>query len=118
MNFNEIVEELKKIAQEKIEINPGLLEDYPYCNDETEYYKYMFADSILDGTSLGKVVEVHHKGGSGQGEMWELVLHFVDHNVYIKLEGYYSSYDGKDFSGDELFEVFPKDKMVTFYEEK
>lgn len=40
-----------------------------------------------------------------------------DH-VYIKIEGYYSSYDGVDYDTVEnsIYRVYPKEKTITVYE--
>jgi len=98
MNFKEIVEKL----------------------DQLEISKHDFAYEEWDRKAMeeafGEIDEVFHKGGSGQGEEWSVVKHFVDHNVYIRLDGFYTSYDGANFDDEKLFEVFPQEKTITIYE--
>ena len=64
---------------------------------------------------LGKVEEVDRYGGRGQGDTWYSVKHFVDHDVYIKTEGYYSSYSGTDFEYGYGTEVRPVEKTIIVY---
>lgn len=66
---------------------------------------------------LGKIEEVDSYGGEGQGEKWYSVKYFVDHDVYIRVDGFYSSYNGTDFEGwGECKEVRPQTKQITVYE--
>jgi hypothetical protein len=62
--------------------------------------------------SLGKCVDIDAYGGEGQGETWYRVKHFVDHDVYIKVDGFYTSYDGTDFEDwdEACSEVRPTEK--------
>ena len=62
--------------------------------------------------------EVHQYGGEGQGDHWESVKHFPEHDIYIKVVGYYSSYSGTDFNDwkSACSEVKPKEKQITVYE--
>lgn len=68
-----------------------------------------------DVIGLGEIVEVDRYGGEGQGERWWTVKHFVDHDVYLKTSGHYSSYNGTDFY-DWGKEVKPVIKTVTVFE--
>ena len=117
MNFEEIVDRLKEIAHEIISKDENALDDYDNCSYK-DYYKYVFADGLFEDNEFGTVAQVQKKGGTGQGDHWNIVKHFVDHNVYISLDGFYSSYEGKDFSGYSLREVFPQEKTVIVYSEK
>lgn len=67
---------------------------------------------------LGEVKEVDQYGGEGEGENWWSVKHFVDHNVFIKVSGFYQSYNGTEFYNgwEECSEVKPVEKVVTVYE--
>lgn len=68
---------------------------------------------------LGEFNEIEQCGGEGQGDEWYSVKYFEDHDVYIRVDGWYSSYNGVDFSGDWdscCKEVRPIERMVTFYE--
>ena len=97
LNCNEILEVLK----EKLEnVSTFAYEDY----DEEEL-------------GLGKIEEIYQHGGEGEGSNWWSVKFFKDHNVYIKVSGYYTSYNGTDF--DEGWEccteVKPQTKTITVY---
>jgi len=97
MNFEQIMEVLK----EKI-------------NDVSEF---AFEEYDKYELGLGKINEVDQVGGEGEGDHWHSVKHFVDHNVYIYVRGWYSSYSGTDFSGwDSCKEVKPQEKTITVYE--
>ncbi len=72
------------------------------------------------GLGLGDcTLDVWKKGGLDEGSDWRRVHHFVDHDVYIEVYGFYSSYDGVDFSDDwneHVKQVVPKEVMITVYE--
>jgi hypothetical protein len=100
MNFQEIVEVLEKLTS-----------------------KNSFSDDYDEDDSMEKVIStvgpcpvVDQKGGEGKGESWYIIRHFTDHNVFIRLNGYYSSYSGVDFDGYDYVEVKPKVKTITVYE--
>lgn len=42
------------------------------------------------------------------------ILHFTDGDLFIKVTGYYASYDRTHWDS-EITQVFPKQKMITFY---
>ena len=66
---------------------------------------------------LGKWKEVDSYGGEGQGETWWTVIHFKEIDTYIKINGFYTSYDGTQFDGwGELSVVQPRQKTITVYE--
>lgn len=70
---------------------------------------------ILTRLGLGEVEKVDEYGGEGQGEKYYSVHHFKDHNVYIKINGYYQSHYGVEFNNPP-YEVFPKQITKTIYE--
>lgn len=125
----EIPEDLGKEEQDKKdEIYSIIKED---CNNEYSKYKehpkykeyeslkYSYQakeEYILQQLGLGKIAEVDQYGGEGQGEDWYSVKHFVDHDVYIKTQGFYTSYHGTDFDYGYGKEVKPVERTVTFYE--
>ena len=85
--------------------------DYQRVSDEWSALprpQKLLSDEWLISLGLGEVVEVEQKGGEDQGSEWYSVKHFVDHDVYIKTEGYYSSYNGTDFHDGYGFEVRPQ----------
>lgn len=71
---------------------------------------------ILKQLGLGIVEEVKQRGGEGQGETWYSVKHFKDHDVYIRTDGFYSSYNGTDFDYGIGTVVTPQEKVITVYE--
>ena len=86
-----------------------LLDENYNLND----FKYLHDENNGD---LGDVKQVYHYGGSDKGTHYETVNHFVDHDVYIKLEGYYTSDSGVEYDGYYYEEVKPKEKLVIVYE--
>lgn len=70
----------------------------------------------LKQLGLGEIKEVDSYGGEGQGETWYVVNHFVDHDVYIRTDGFYSSYNGTDFDEGFGSEVRPISKTITVFE--
>lgn len=101
MNAKEIIQEISAAIE-------GEWEDF-------------FGLDLSDGTlsyiesKVGVFEEVQNYGGEGKGDAAYSVYYFKDHDTYLKLDGYYSSYNG--FSFDEPpFEVFPKTKTITVFE--
>ena len=62
--------------------------------------------------------EVAQEGGEGEGDIWYSVKYFPDHDVYIRIDGFYQSYIGVEFYNgwDCCSEVRPKEKTITVYE--
>lgn len=77
---------------------------------------YAYGDFDEDELGLGKIEVVDRYGGEGQGERWWRTRYFVDHDVYIKTIGYYSSYNGTDFDYGYGEEVRPVQKTITVFE--
>lgn len=69
-----------------------------------------------EALGLGRVELVDSYGGEGQGETWYAVWHFVNHDVYIRIDGHYTSYNGVDFYQGYGREVRPVEKVVTVFE--
>ena len=82
------------------------VEEFAHYNDTSNMF------------NLGEMKEVSQYGGSGKGENWYAVKYFKDHDIYIRVNGFYSSYLGVSFdSWDEcVFEVRPENKTITVYE--
>jgi len=88
---------------------PELDSDYESRKQRREEY--------LKTTKFGTVNVVDQHGGEGEGEEWYIVYHFVDHDVYVRVDGWYQSYHGTEFDGwGSCREVRPQQRMVTFYE--
>lgn len=65
---------------------------------------------------LGGWEQVEQQGGEGQGDEWFSVKYFPAHDVYIRTDGWYTSYHGTDFENGYGYEVRPKEKVITVYE--
>lgn len=90
------------------EILSKLINQFP----EVEDYAYSNG-----GDDIGEVQIVAKVGGEGEGTTWYKVFYYVDHNVYIKVDGFHQSYSGVDFDGwEDVSEVRPKEKTITIYE--
>lgn len=73
---------------------------------------------VVDGID-GTIEVVDTAGGEGQGDHAHIVFKVVTvdgDEQYFKIDGYYSSYDGTDWDGSDLFEVRPIERTVVFYE--
>lgn len=97
MTYQEIIEELKKSNRD--------LEDFAYENI-----------SFIPGLTWEEIEQI---GGEGEGDHWHSVKYFPEHNIYIKITGYYQSYNGTEFYGgyDECCsQVTPQQRTITVYE--
>lgn len=85
---------------------------YPEAKYNTPEYQ------IYISPELGEEIEIEQVGGEGEGSHWHSVKYFKDHDVYIKVTGYYSSYNGTDFDEgwDCCSEVRPEQKTITVYQ--
>lgn len=88
------------------------LEDY--FDGDVSAFAYEDYDESEIG--LGEIVEIEQYGGSDQGSTWYSVKHFVDHDVYIRTDGYYQSYNGTDFYDGIGKVVTPQQKTITVFE--
>lgn len=84
--------------------------------EELDFSKSDYGYGEFDEVIFGPTEQVYSKGGEGKGEDWERVYHFIDHDVYLSMSGYYQSYDGVDFEGYKPTQVFSKEKTITVYE--
>lgn len=68
--------------------------------------------------NIPKFYEIDQYGGEGKGDTWYSVKYFPDHDIYIRVDGFYSSYNGTDFYNgwDCCSEVRPQKKTITVYE--
>lgn len=74
-------------------------------------YDY-FDHNVLE---LGPIKVVDKYGGEDCGSEYYKVYYFEEHDVYIRIEGWYSSYDGANFD-DYGSVVRPAQKTITVYE--
>ncbi len=85
-----------------------------FTEGELTLSEFGYMDYSSEELGLGPVEEVAQRGGEGEGEDWYSVQYFKEHDVYIRIDGYYNSYNGTDFDND-VYEVFPSEKTITVY---
>ncbi len=74
-----------------------------------------FSDFGYSGDDLGNIKVVDSYGGEGMGDDYWMVIHFMDHDTFVQMDGWYTSYDGGYFDSDPYL-VTPKEKTITVYE--
>lgn len=75
-----------------------------------------FAYEFDNREGFGKAEIVHEEGDTeGGGDYSCVVRYFEEHDVYIQVTGFYSSYEGTDWDND-FQEVKPKEKTITVFE--
>jgi len=74
-------------------------------------------DDIIEWEDLpfGKVELIDEYGGENCGSDYWKVYHFIEHDVYIRIDGWYQSYHGTEFN-NAPYEVKPQQKVITVYE--
>lgn len=67
---------------------------------------------------LGSCENVSHYGGEGMGDIYYDIYYFHEYDLYVKVSGFYTSYDGVDYYDFEssISIVRPKEQTVTVYE--
>ena len=61
-------------------------------------------------------VSISENGKLNHGNTFKTVYYFEDHDVYLSINGWYSSFLGMDFEDAEIKEVTPKQKTITIFE--
>lgn len=89
MTFDEIVAKMRELG-----INEEKFGDEDFDYQELE-------------NAVGEWEEVDSYGGEDQGSDYFIVVRFIEHNVYMRLDGYYRSYEGTNWSHSSFQEVFP-----------
>lgn len=97
MNYEELLKEIKAQGGDVSEFGYG---------------------DISKDEPIGPFKLVDRGGGLDQGSNWYRVYYFENHDVYIKISGYYQSYNGTEFGNwdEAVSEVRPKTKIITVYE--
>ena len=84
--------------------------------------EYLFEEVNNSGETISKhsiLGIVEQKTWVANTDEMNTVIHFKDHNVYIKLEGWYDSYgQGEHQYTDAIYEVFPKTIETIIYQNK
>lgn len=94
-----------------------------YHNQSNKRFRsaYLNENNEITVEGLGRIKVVEQKGGYSElqegasGMEWHIVRHFVDHDVYIRLDGYYTSYEGLDISRAKYKQVKPKERVIVEY---
>ena len=100
--------EMEKYSQEFQDLYASYSNN-PYPYKET-------VEEFLYGVGIGPIDEVDQYGGEGEGDTWYSVKYFPAHDVYIRIDGFYSSGNGTEFVDGYGYQVFPKEKTITVYE--
>jgi hypothetical protein len=58
------------------------------------------------------------RGSTGDHDSCTTVIYFKEHDVYLALEGWYSSQEGSMFEDDNWHQVYPKQITRTIYTTK
>ena len=64
---------------------------------------------------LGEIEEVDQGGGPDKGNDWFRVFYFKEHDVYLRTDGWYSSYSGTEFDDGFGKLVIPVEKTITTF---
>lgn len=109
LTFSQIIKHVQKYYNDSVD-------DFAY--DERRDFKNTGNSFDYECPELGVMKEVEQVGGEGEGDTWYSVKYFQDHDVYIKVSGWYQSYNGTDFGdwNEACKEVRPVEKTITVYE--
>lgn len=77
--------------------------------------EFAYEEYSPEDLGLGEVKVVDKYGGPDKGSTWYKVQYFVEHDVYIRTDGWYSSYDGTYFDEGYGSVVKPVEKTIIVY---
>ncbi len=77
---------------------------------------FAWGDFDSEELGFGEFDEVDQYGGEGQGDTWYSVKYFPKFDLYIRTDGFHSSYNGVEFYDGYGEEVRPAQKTITVYE--
>jgi len=133
MDFQEI-----KKKFDELNITPSMLGDNfeNYCENNTEDVDYsdsikinIFGEDIVEETGsyndLSKKIDKRFREIFGDysynrtrnNDDVTVIFCFQDHDVYVMLDGWYSSYRGDDFSDATFKQVRPQEKVIITYKQ-
>lgn len=84
-----------------------------YFGGDVAMWAFQDYDELQLG--LGEIEEVDGGGGYEKGSDWFRVFYFKEHGVYLRTEGWYSSYSGTEFEDGFGKLVTPVEKTVTVF---
>lgn len=105
-----IVDKIKELDLLEVFFNE---DNYSYKEIENEQGETVENNKEYLEQIFGKVEWLDSRKDTS--EFWSIV-HFVDHNVFVKIVGEFDSYMQYDHSYDSVHEVFPKQVTQTVYE--
>ena len=88
------------------------------CDDvrsPLDYSQFAYGNYSSEDWGVGPFIEIEQKGGEGEGDDWMAVFHFTEHDVFIRIDGYYASYDGTYFDS-KPYEVTKQERTITVYQ--
>jgi len=111
MNYEEIKLKLTEIGITANNMGEYGLNDevYDYQDEDEKEFEEILEENFGN-------IEIVEKSYQHDGHECWCVYYFKDHNVYIKYEGYFSSYDPTNFR--RITEVFPEEKTIIVYNGK
>ena len=78
--------------------------------------EFYFEDSFIETHGAE---EVDSEGGNeGEGEYCHKIILFKEENIFIKIQASYYSYEGVELDYAEVYEVEPREVVVTQYFKK
>lgn len=114
MNFEEI-----KARLIELKVTPEMLADWAtedYYGHDNEDGDYVDEDSMKAlMKEFGSINSPESYGGEGEGETYYVVVYFKKHDVLMKLDAHYQSYDGTDWSYTEFKEAMKVPKTGFEY---
>lgn len=101
--------------------NPGGGEKYAKWREDLDKIPSHFSivrEDFKVSKNLPNWEEVEQYGGEGMGDTWYSVKYFPEHDIYIKVTGWYQSYNGTEFYDGWgcCSQVRPQQKTITIYE--
>jgi hypothetical protein len=113
-DINKIFEELNDRKSSDFEMD--MLLDLEITNlTKLKYEVDSSFHLLLDTLGEFEIVQTDYSDRDGYDtEQIFRVLYFTDHDVYVKVKGYWSSFGGDNF--ESMKEVKPTQKTITVYE--
>jgi hypothetical protein len=107
-------EDIEKVLQERVDAD-----DSRSSPDSIDKFKHYYSTpDVKTDEELGSYKHVEHYGGEDCGSTYYDVIHFVDHDVYVKVSGHWQSYEGLDYSYGKIFScVRPVEKTTIVYQD-
>lgn len=117
-----LLEKLKQynLTPEYLEEDADIVElmadnkEYESFVDDSENYWEAF-DEYLKSLDL-EYQRITDYNSENDSDTISMVLYFPSWDVYIRADGYYSSYSGSDWQDATWYEVKPKEKVIKVFE--